>query len=63
MKRLRSTEKQRDELLQCHPGVGFVVWNTGIGVAEVDVCINRKTKQLCYIATGKPIDLEFYEEE
>ena len=60
---MRSTKKQREELRQCHPGVGFVVWNNGLGISEVDVFVDRKTKQLCYIANGKPIELDFYEEE
>ena len=60
---MRSTKKQRDELSQCHPGVGFIVWNNGLGISEVDVFINRKTKQLCYISSGQPINLEYFEGE
>lgn len=57
--KLRSTKKQRDELRQCHPGVGFIIWNNGCGVSEVDVFIHSKTKQLCYISTGKPASFDF----
>jgi len=63
MHKLRSTKKQRDDLSMCHPGVGFIVWNNGTGISEVDIAINRKTKQPCYITNGKPIELDFYEEE
>ena len=63
MCKLRSTRKQRDELENCHPGVGWILWNNGLGVSEVDVCVNRKTKQICYISNGKPVELDFIERE
>jgi len=60
---MRSTKKQRDELRLCHPGVGFIVWHKGAGeVGDIDIFIHPKTKAICYISTGKPIQLDFYEE-
>ena len=61
--KLRSTKRQRDELSQCHPGVGFIVWNNGLGISEVDFYISPKDKQPLYIANGKPVELDFYREE
>lgn len=62
MTKLSSTKQQHVELSQCHPGVGFLVYNNGCNIVEIDTCINRKTKELCYLSTGKPIELELYEE-
>lgn len=63
MSRLRSTKQQRDKLEQCHPGVGFLIYYNGCNIVEIDVCTNRKTKELCYCSTGKPLTLELFEEE
>lgn len=59
---MRSTKTQRDEVERWHPGAGWILWNNGIGISEVDIFINRKTKQVCYQSTGKPVDLEVVED-
>ena len=58
---LRSTKKQRDDLENCHPGVGLLIYNNGLNIVEVDTCLN-KAKQLCCCSTGKPVQFEIFEE-
>ena len=63
MAKLISTKAQRDRLEQCHPGVGFLVYNNGLGITEVEFGIHRKTKELCSIQSGKPLQFEVYDQE
>jgi len=56
-------KKQRDDLFNCHPGVGFLAYNNGVGIVSLEFYIGRKDKQLRHIASGTPVEFEFYEEE
>lgn len=61
---LKSTKGQRDKIRNCNVGVGLLVYNYGGGsTVEMEVFIHPKTKQLCYIQNGKPIELDYTEEE
>ena len=57
MNRIKSTKKQREELLRCHPGVGFMMYKLGEDqVVEIEFYIDRKTKQLRYVSNGELVE-------
>ena len=61
---IKSTAGQRKRLLQCHPGVGFMVYHSGNKTTvELEFYVNRKTGQPHYISTGQPVEFDIVEEE
>ena len=64
MPKTTTTKKQRDNLLQCHIGVGFLAYHSAPNVTtEVWFCISRKDGKLLYIANGKEVQFDLTEED
>ena len=58
MKQVKSTNKQRGMLLDCHRGVGFLVYHSADKTTtETEFFINKYGIP-CYLGTGKPIVFE-----
>jgi hypothetical protein len=55
---VKSTKTQRNALLQCHPGVGFIVYKTRHNeTCELEFYLDPKG-QMRRVADGKPLTLE-----
>jgi hypothetical protein len=55
--KVRSTKGQRDKLLECRRGVGFLVYHSGPKTTcEVEFYIHNGVPH--YIANGKPIEFD-----
>jgi len=58
-KRVKSTKGQRKELLNCHVGVGFMVFHSGEGkTTEMEFFISHKTGKPHYVGNGEEIKFE-----
>jgi len=58
-KRIKTTKGQRKELLNCHVGVGFMVFHSCPDkTTECEFYISRKTGKPHYIANGEEIRFE-----
>ena len=63
MKPIKSTKAQRATLLNCHPGVGFLVYKVDDNTTcEVEFCTNQHGV-MCYLTNGQPIKIEFETED
>ena len=63
---MRTHKKLQDTIRGWHNGVGVLIYKSSEStLIEVDVVVNRKTKQLCYCTTGKPVefDVDFEEKD
>ena len=62
---MRTSKKLQEIIRGWHNGVGVLCYkSSSTTIIEVDVCINRKTRQLCHCSTGKPVEfnVDFDEE-
>lgn len=58
----RTTKKQRDNLFNCHIGVGFLSFRSGKNeLKETEFFIKNGVP--CYLGNGKPVEFIFYPEE
>lgn len=52
---VESTKKQRDEVLKCHAGVGFLMYKSSPGtVTQTEFFLKGSVP--CYLTTGKPVE-------
>jgi len=52
---MKSTKKQRDELYNCHIGVGFLMYKQGENeITQTEFYI--KDGIPCYLSTGTPVE-------
>ena len=56
---MRVHKKLQEKIRSWHNGAGVLIYKSSEStLIEVDVVINRKTKQLCYCTTGKPVEFD-----
>lgn len=57
--KMRTHKKLQELIRSWHNGAGVLIYKSAERtLIEVDVVVNRKTKQLCYCATGKPVEFD-----
>ena len=63
---MRTHKNLQKTIREWHNGSGVLIYKSSKStLIEIDVVINRKTKQLCYCTNGKPVefDVDFEERE
>lgn len=59
---IRATKKQRDEILKCHPGVGYLIYKVDAKTTcEVEFFIHNGIPH--YLTNGKPIEYNYIRED
>ena len=59
---IKSTKKQRGELLNCNVGVGFLMYkSTKDTITQTEFYL--KDGLPCYLSTGTPVEFKTWEEE
>lgn len=55
---MKSTKKQMDELLNCHVGVGFLMYKSAPNtITQTEFFLKGQVP--CYLTTGKPIEFNY----
>lgn len=54
----------RERIFNQHVGTGLLIYKSGPKeICQVEVFINRRTQQLCYIRNGQPVEFHLTEEQ